>query len=173
MLHWYEIEPKQWTGQCKVAQFQSIGWALSSNAKTEGFATFTSSFPPTVGGDGGEGDVEADGDERCRTGGDDGAPLSSPGLHPGAPMGSGFKKVLAKGPAAGGEEGRRFPSGGVGGERDKRTVAAAELATQRAEVTKICEIWSVVSAWTAGFGGNFCTRSRLMKIDVISLSTRN
>jgi hypothetical protein len=85
----------------------------------------------------------------------------------------GSRRFWSRGRPRAARRGEGFPSGGVGGERDKRTVAAAELETQRAEVTKICEIWPVVSAWTAGFGGNFCTRSRFMKIDVISLSTRN
>lgn len=84
MLHWYEIEPKQCMGQCTVAKYRSIRWALSSNAKTEGFAALTSSLPPTVGGDRGEGDVEAEGDERRHTGDGDDPALSSPGLHPGA-----------------------------------------------------------------------------------------
>jgi hypothetical protein len=115
----------------QATQFQSIKWALSSKssavyqhkgpypvsstwdtaAKVEGFAALTSSLPPAVGGDGGEGDVQADSDERCRACSGDDPALSPLGLHRGALRASRRSRAARRGA----EKGGRFSCGGVAG----------------------------------------------------------
>ena len=103
-------------------EFKSKGWGPRV------LRVLTLSLPPAVGGYGGEGDVEADGNERRRACDGDDLALPPPGLH-GGPLGV----LESSREGAGGEEkrGEEFflRRSGLGGEGDEQTVAATEPAS--------------------------------------------
>ena len=85
-------------------EFKSNGWGPRV------LRVLTLSLPPAVGGYGGEGDVEADGNERRRACDGDDLALPPPGLHGGALRAS--RRFRKRDRQRREERGRGFPAAG-------------------------------------------------------------
>jgi hypothetical protein len=108
MLHCYTIEQKQERRAQLEEKVERHEGSIVTKTPGGFRAARTSPLPAAVGGDGGEGEVEADGDERRRAGRGDDPALPPPERHRG-----GRKLLEGSGRrAAGGEEEREGKKNG-------------------------------------------------------------